>query len=97
MIDEALGKKVLEIFEKFENSIDGSDNWHESSAKGLLQYWECDGYSLCYWKNNGYQSILDILLVITIVSITLNNIGYQLTILFYFYRKNIQIQLKNFR
>ena len=45
-IDAETCSEVLEYFHKFENSIEASDSWFETSAKGYLEYWECEGYEI---------------------------------------------------
>ncbi|XP_062559761.1 spermine oxidase-like [Armigeres subalbatus] len=54
--------QFLEFFHKFENSIEASDCWFDTSGAGYLQYWECDGDHLLNWKDRGYKTILDILM-----------------------------------
>lgn len=55
--------QFTKLFESYQNSIDASDFWYESSARGQLEYLECAGSSLINWKGRGYGSILDILMV----------------------------------
>lgn len=47
-----------------ENSIECSDTWFDVSAKCLAEYWECEGDSLLNWKDRGYKTLFDLLLVI---------------------------------
>jgi hypothetical protein len=58
-----LGRYFLDWFQKFENSIDGSDSWFETSGRGLTEYWECKGNLLLSWKSGGYRKVLDLLMV----------------------------------
>jgi spermine oxidase len=58
-IDEEEAYQVLEYIHKFENSIDASDTWFDSSASGLTEYWECDGHPLLNWRDKGYKHIID--------------------------------------
>lgn len=58
-----LGRYFLDWFQKFENCIDGSDSWFETSGHGLTEYWECEGNLLLAWKSGGYQKVLDLLMV----------------------------------
>ncbi|XP_049811892.1 spermine oxidase [Schistocerca nitens] len=60
--DLPLAYSVLEWYSKFEKSIDGSDNWFQTSGKGLTEYWECEGNQLWAWKHGGYGNILDVLM-----------------------------------
>lgn len=65
-VSPELVEQFLDNFHKWENSIDGSDSWFETSAAGHLEYWECDGNILTVWKSGvGYKTILDILTVST--------------------------------
>lgn len=57
-----LGRYFLEWFQKYENCINGSDSWFETSGRGLTEYWECEGNLLLAWKSGGYQKVLDLLM-----------------------------------
>jgi len=46
-----------------ENSVQSSDTWFEVSAKRLTEYWDCEGDLLLNWKERGYKTIFDLLLV----------------------------------
>ncbi|XP_052897227.1 uncharacterized protein LOC128304124 [Anopheles moucheti] len=54
--------QVLEFFHKFENSIEASDSWFDTSGPGYLHYWECDGDLLLNWRDKGYRTVLEILM-----------------------------------
>lgn len=58
-----LSTMVLNYFHKFENSIEASDNWFQTSGNGYLQYWECEGHPLLNWKDKGYRSVIDFITV----------------------------------
>jgi hypothetical protein len=58
-----LGRYFLDWFQKFENCIDGSDSWFETSGCGLTEYWECEGNLMLAWKSGGYRKVLDLLMV----------------------------------
>lgn len=62
-IDEDTSCQVLDYFHKFENSIEASDSWFETSGSGYLQYFECDGHPLLNWKDKGYASVIDFITV----------------------------------
>lgn len=62
-IDSSLAYQVLDYFHKFENSIEASDNWFETSGNGYLHYWECEGHPLLNWKDKGYKSVIDFITV----------------------------------
>lgn len=62
-IDSETSVGVLEYFHKFENSIEGSDSWFDTSGNGYLQYWECDGHPLLNWKDKGYKTVIDFITV----------------------------------
>lgn len=61
-VDHELAFQFLEFFHKFENSIESSDSWFDTSGPGYLHYWECDGDKLLNWKNKGYKTVLEILM-----------------------------------
>jgi spermine oxidase len=46
-----------------ENCADGSDSWFDVSAKRFIEYWQCEGDQQLGWKNRGYKTIFDLLLV----------------------------------
>ncbi|XP_055535646.1 spermine oxidase-like isoform X2 [Wyeomyia smithii] len=54
--------QFLEFFHKFENSIEASDSWFDTSGPGYLDYWECEGENLLNWRDKGYTTILEILM-----------------------------------
>lgn len=62
-IDSDTAHQVLEYFHKFENSIESSDSWFDTSASGYLDYWECEGHPLLNWKDKGYTTVFDFLTV----------------------------------
>ena len=62
-IDPDTSHQVLDYFHKFENSIEASDSWFDTSANGYLQYWECEGHPLLNWKDKGYKSVIDYITV----------------------------------
>lgn len=55
----ALGDELLEWEGRFQDCINGSENWFEVSAKGLLQYKECPGNPVVNWKQGGYRNLVD--------------------------------------
>lgn len=62
-IDKNTAYQYLDFFHRYENSIEASDTWFDTSARGYLHYWDCDGDRLLNWKDRGYKTILDILMV----------------------------------
>lgn len=56
-----LASQFLDFFHRYENSIEASDSWYETSARGYLEYWDCDGDRLLNWKDRGYQTVLTLL------------------------------------
>lgn len=62
-VDPLLARQFIEFFHKFENSIEASDNWYDTSAKSFCQYWICEGDHLLNWKDKGYRTVLDLLQV----------------------------------
>lgn len=62
-VDHETAYQFLEFYHKFENSIEASDSWFDTSGPGYLHYWECDGDHLLNWKDRGYKTVLDILMV----------------------------------
>lgn len=50
--------------EKAECSIECSDTLFEVSSKRLADYWECEGDSVLNWKDRGYKTLFDLLMVL---------------------------------
>ncbi|XP_063705063.1 spermine oxidase-like [Culicoides brevitarsis] len=61
-IDKNTAYQFLDFFHRYENSIEASDTWYDTSARGYLHYWDCDGDRLLNWKDRGYKTILDLLM-----------------------------------
>ncbi|XP_071447992.1 uncharacterized protein [Hetaerina americana] len=61
-MDKKFARSFLEWYHKFENGIDASDSWFDTSGKGHLEYWECEGNPLLNWKNGGYSTVIDLLI-----------------------------------
>uniref|UniRef100_A0A182PI88 Amine oxidase n=1 Tax=Anopheles epiroticus TaxID=199890 RepID=A0A182PI88_9DIPT len=61
-VNDETAYQVLEFFHKFENSIEASDSWFDTSGPGYLHYWECDGDLLLNWRDKGYRTVLEILM-----------------------------------
>lgn len=62
-VDPLLARQFIEFFHKFENSIEASESWYDTSATSYPQYWICEGDPLLNWKDKGYKTLFDILQV----------------------------------
>lgn len=62
-IDIALQNDLLRFYNVLECSFSASDTWYEPSIKAELRYEKCEGNISINWKQNGYSTILDILMV----------------------------------
>ncbi|XP_044017962.1 spermine oxidase-like isoform X1 [Aphidius gifuensis] len=60
--DDTRAKEYLDWMEKFDNSMQCSDTWFEVSARGLSDYWLCEGDHLLNWKDRGYKTVFDLLM-----------------------------------
>lgn len=60
-VDPELAQQFLDCFHKYENSIEASDSWFETSCRGYLEYWDCEGDRLLNWKANGYGTVFKLL------------------------------------
>lgn len=56
-----LGEELADWQGRFQNCIDGTDTWFQSSAKGHSMYTECPGNPVVNWKKGGYQNLLNYL------------------------------------
>ncbi|XP_017072153.1 spermine oxidase [Drosophila eugracilis] len=61
-IDRTIAEEFLEVFQKFESSVEASDHLFEVSGKGHLEYWLCEGELLLNWKDKGYKRFLRLLM-----------------------------------
>ncbi|KAL1456238.1 hypothetical protein WDU94_000983, partial [Cyamophila willieti] len=56
-------EQMLDYFGKVENTVDASDSWFETSAKGVALYDELEGCpGGVQWKKGGYGNILKLLM-----------------------------------
>lgn len=60
--DKEEAELFLDWIHKFDNSIQCSDTWFDVSAKGITEYWHCEGDPLLNWKTNGYKTLFDLLM-----------------------------------
>ena len=51
------------MFDLFEMAMESGDTWYEVAAKGLDEYITCPGDHAINWRDKGYSTILDILMV----------------------------------
>ncbi|XP_033158986.1 spermine oxidase [Drosophila mauritiana] len=61
-IDRTIAEEFLEVFHKFEASVEAADHLFEVSGKGHLEYWLCEGELLLNWKDKGYKRFLKLLM-----------------------------------
>lgn len=61
-IDRSIAEEFLEVFHKFESSVEASDHLFEVSGQGHLEYWLCEGELLLNWRDKGYKSFLRLLM-----------------------------------
>ncbi|XP_076651138.1 spermine oxidase isoform X2 [Halictus rubicundus] len=54
-------EQLLDWMQKFDNSIQCSDSWFDVSAKGITEYWTCEGDAVLNWKYHGYKTLFDLL------------------------------------
>lgn len=61
-IPSSLRQEFIEFFHKYENSIEASDTWFDTSCAGYVDYWDCNGERLLNWKDKGYGTVFDLLM-----------------------------------
>ncbi|XP_055836732.1 spermine oxidase-like [Episyrphus balteatus] len=61
-INMTSAKQIFESFKKMENSSNASDTLDELSAKGIHEYWDCEGDLWMNWKEKGYLRFLQFLM-----------------------------------
>lgn len=62
-VDGALAQQFIEFFHKYENSFEASDTWFQASCNGYTDYWDCEGELLLNWRDKGYSTVFDLLMV----------------------------------
>uniref|UniRef100_A0A8D8UXT0 Spermine oxidase n=1 Tax=Cacopsylla melanoneura TaxID=428564 RepID=A0A8D8UXT0_9HEMI len=63
MLSSPRFEQLLNYFGKFENAVDASDSWFETSARGIAQYDQLDGCpGGVQWKKGGYGNVIKLLL-----------------------------------
>lgn len=62
-VDDELRHQFFDWFHKYENSIEASDSWYETSCRSLPEYWICEGDHLLNWRDKGYVTLFDLLQV----------------------------------
>lgn len=63
LVSSPLYNQVLEFFGKFQNSIDGTDSWFQTSARSYPSYEQFEGCPTTIWKKGGYNNALKLLMV----------------------------------
>lgn len=64
-IDRTIADEFFENYQKFEESVEGSDSLDEVSGYGYLEYWECEGDILLNWKDKGFTEFLRLLMKVS--------------------------------
>ncbi|KAI5748199.1 hypothetical protein M8J77_022970 [Diaphorina citri] len=62
LVSSPLYNQVLEFFGKFQNSIDGTDSWFQTSARSYPSYEQFEGCPTTIWKKGGYNNALKLLM-----------------------------------
>lgn len=62
-INETLAREFMTLFETITAGTNSADNWYELSMRGLLEYHMRPGSNTVNWKDRGYGTILDVLMV----------------------------------
>lgn len=60
-IGHDLRRQSFDFYHRFENSIEASDSWYETSCGAFSEYWHCPGDHLLNWKDKGYVTVLNLL------------------------------------
>lgn len=60
-------KGFLNLYERYTSVAHCSETWNDVSTIGFKEYEDCPGEVCVNWKDCGYSTILDILMVIIIL------------------------------
>lgn len=63
MLDSSFCQRFLDFFENYQNVISATDSWFSVSCSGYAEYWNCEGDRLLNWKDKGYKTVFDLLMV----------------------------------
>jgi spermine oxidase len=58
-----MSEPLLNWFHKLMINLDPADSWFELSSAGPFYYKECEGDLYLQWRNKGFKTILDVLMV----------------------------------
>lgn len=58
-----LANQIQEWFNKFFLCLDSAKSWHDISVRGAFAFKACAGNQQLNWRNKGYKTILDVLMV----------------------------------
>lgn len=58
-----VANQIQECFNKFFLCLDSAKSWHNISVQGAFAFKMCEGNQQLNWRNKGYKTILDVLLV----------------------------------
>lgn len=62
-LNQTMKEQLLWHFNMLQTSLDPADSWYDISAQGYFEYGPNDGDLVINWKERGYGTILDILMV----------------------------------
>lgn len=62
-LNDTLQEQFLWLFQVTQTGFDPADNWHDISIQEFANYKLCDGDQGVNWKERGYGTIFDILMV----------------------------------
>lgn len=63
-ISDEVKHMTFELYHGFQNVLDASDDWYQTSCASSSEYWECKGNQMLTWKDKGYKTVLDLLQVV---------------------------------
>lgn len=68
-VNATLKKQLLEILNLMYIPLESADDWHDIAMEEYSVYDNCEGDHMTNWKNRGYSTILDVLMVRSQLSI----------------------------
>lgn len=58
-----IANQIQEWFNKFFLCFEAAKSWHDISVKGVFSYTKCEGNQQLNWRDKGFKTMLDVLMV----------------------------------
>lgn len=66
-INPSIAAQYLQAMHRYHQVMNASDSWFDTSCRGYFESIDCEGDQILNWKNKGYRTVLDLLMVQTFI------------------------------